>query len=122
MPNPAGINQLAGSHAYGEVKKLTELKQAAPLSGAPVAGRALDAARRAQKQAVRGRPAQPTPGPASGPPPAPLAAAPMVNTGQQQAAQRAQVWTDLAATPGASDLVRFYAQQAQTEASGAQQV
>jgi hypothetical protein len=121
LPNPGGQNSAVDLRPYGDVKKQTELTQSAPLSGAPVAGRAIDAARRAQRTAVRGRP-QPAasgPAPAATPPVAP-GAAPVQNTGQQGSAQRAAVWSALAATPGASGLVQFYAQQAQQEAQGAQ--
>jgi hypothetical protein len=52
MPNPSGGNQFQKTPVYGDVKRLTQLTKAAPISGAPTP--ALNAPKRAQRQAVRG--------------------------------------------------------------------
>jgi len=57
MPNPGGQNQFQRESPYGAVKKLTQLTRAAPISGAPTP--AMNAPQRMQRQAVRGRRAQP---------------------------------------------------------------
>lgn len=123
MPNNnvQGTNQF-GQHPYGDIKKMRELAGSAPMSGAPTAGRAIDAARRAQRTAVAGgNKGAPPPTAAAGTPPGAPPALPVQglpgNSNQQLAAQRALVWRDLANTPGASDLVKAYAQQAQQEAT-----
>ena len=60
MPNPGGVNQFQGftqPEPYGMVKRIRQLTQQAPMSGAPA--HALNTPERAGKQAARGR----TPGP-----------------------------------------------------------
>lgn len=115
MANPDGKNQGPDLTPYGDVKKQTQLTRAAPMSGAPFAGSAVNAARRAQHRAVAG--GQVAPAGVTGPAPAPLPGQlpPAPDPQAQQAASRAMVWSDLAATPGASDLVKAYAAQAQRE-------
>lgn len=109
MPNPGQANNPGGANGYegptgkespyGAVKRLTQQTKAAPLPGNP----ALGAPRRASRAAQRGG-QQPAPAPepaevfAATPTPYPVAVA--------------QTWAALAADPEASDLVRFYAQQA----------
>lgn len=103
MPNPGGTNQFGTDPAYGDVKRLTELTREAPMSGARVAAGATNAPRRAQRQVTRpARPAAAAPQAAQAPP-APVS----------YEAQLAAVWAQVAADPGASPLVREYAQQAQ---------
>jgi len=119
VPNPDGKNSAADLKPYGDVKRQTQLTQAAPMSGAPFAGSAVNAARRAQRQAAAGRTGKPAPaGAGSVPLPAapPPQALPETSPGLGQVAQRAMIWQDLANTPGASPLVQAYAEQAQREA------
>lgn len=111
MPNPGGGNQFGNftlQPAYGDVKKQTELTREAPVSGAPVAGRALNAPRRGERQAMRGpSQQQPQPGVQQQAPPTPEIA---------PQAWQAQSWQQIAAIPGASPLVQQYAQRAQQSA------
>ena len=58
MPNPTGKNQLPGGKKelpYGGVQQAQQLTKAAPLSGAPTSGSALNAPRRAHSAAVKGK-------------------------------------------------------------------
>lgn len=109
MANPAGKNQLAP--AYGEVKRMNELTRSAPISGAPISGRAIDTARRVSKQAQR---AQPQSVSAAGP----STAAPAATIPQSvpYRVQLAMIWREIAATPGASPQVQELADQAEKEA------
>jgi len=120
VPNETGKNSANDLRPYGDVKRQTQLTQAAPMSGAPFAGSAVNAARRAQRQAAAGRTGKPAPaGAGSAPlPAAPPPSLPETSPGQGQVAQRAMIWQDLANTPGASPLVQAYAEQAQREAQG----
>lgn len=105
MPNPSGSNQFQPEPAYGAVQRMTQLTREAPISGAPVAAHALDSPRRGRRQAARGGQQQSeAPLPVELPPPVP-----------PQALQ-AQVWAAVAADPGASPLVKEYAQRAQSGA------
>ena len=107
MPNPGGGNQFGNYQIqapYGDVKKQTELIREAPMSGAPTSGRALGAARSAQKQAIRGQ-QQPQAAPV-GPPPGPQAA-PVSPQAFTLAA-----WQQISQIPGASPLVQEYAARA----------
>lgn len=100
MANPTGVNQVFNpEQAYGEVKRLQELTRSAPVSGAPVAGRALNTPQRAQRSATRGEAAPPAPPPL----PPSIPDAPVT---------KAQTWAELAREPGASELVAYYAQLA----------
>jgi hypothetical protein len=109
LPNPQGTNQFdhfQAQAAYGDVKKAAQLTKEAPMSGAPTS--ALNAPRRGQKQVVRGQKtqAQPTQLPAVAPLPV---AVPDVPYPQYLA----QAWSDVAAIPGASPLVKEYAARSQ---------
>ncbi len=105
MPNPSGSNQFQPEPAYGAVQRMTQLTREAPISGAPVAAHALDTPRRGRRQAARGGQGQPE---VQAPPPVP----PPPPVGPQQI--QAQVWQQVAADPGASPLVKMYAQRAQS--------
>lgn len=114
-PNPSGANQLGAAPAYGQIKKQTQLAREAPMSGAPLAASATEAPRRASRQARRRSRA------AAGPVPtnedlAAAAATPPVQPDYH--AQLASVWQQVAAVPGASQLVNEYAQEAQRRMGG----
>src|SRR4051812_10219708 len=102
MPNPQGynsFNHFAPEPAYGQKTQQDTLQRSAPIPANP----AMNAPRRAQKRAstpTRGAPAPASPAVA---PPAPVS--------PQLAG--AQAWAEIAALPGASDLVKFYAAKAQ---------
>lgn len=104
--NPDGINQFAGfgiEAPYGDIKKQTELTRDAPLSGAPVSGHALGTPDRIRQQRARGSAQK-----ASGAPTAP--SGPQLPIRYEQ--QISMVWQQIAATPGASDLVKQIAADA----------
>ena len=103
MANPSGVNQAptwAQRPPYGDAKRQMELAQQAALAGTPAANAALNAPRRAQRSTQR-----PSPQAA---PPAPPAPAPQISP----QVVLAQQWQQIAAIPGASDLVRYYAAKA----------
>lgn len=119
MANEGGANQFqgfgGGESLYGDIGKQMELTREAPMSGAPVAGRAVGAPERqrsARRRAAAGRsaarPAQPSP------------------TGQQQVPtlpipyeqQIAMIWQQLASRPGASSLIQDIARKAVEQAHG----
>ncbi len=106
--NPGGANQFGNytlQPAYGDVKRQTELIREAPMSGAPVAGRALASPRSAQRATQR-------PSAAVAPDAPQQQAAPPLEPVTYQA-QLAATWQQIAATPGASPLVLQIAQAAQ---------
>jgi len=97
MPNPGGGNQFGNytlQPPYGDVKRQTELLREAPISGAPLPGRALNAPRRAQKQATRQAKPAPPPEPPQAQPTAPMVGQPPINL------------REIASIPGASPLVQ----------------
>ena len=103
--NPNGINQLGSDRVpYGDAKRMMELQSEAPMSGAPLAGPAINAPR-----SVRRHPASAA---------APTSTAPVVPTQPPGPAQitpqafAAQAWQQVAAIPGASPLVQQYAARA----------
>lgn len=101
--NPQGVNGFDGfgrESAYGAVKRLTQATKAAPLAGD--AAPALNAPRRAQRQAVRGRAQQ-----QAAPPPAPASP-----TEVPYPVALANEWAEIAQTPGVSELVLEYAGRA----------
>lgn len=114
MPNnnPNGVNsfnQFAPEQPYGQATQNARLAGGAPLAGGPIAAGPLNAPRRGQKQAVRGKtqqaaPEQPTIAPPS------MQASP--------SAMLAAQWAAIAAIPGASPQVVAMAQLAQQQASG----
>lgn len=95
MPNPHGINPFQPQPKYGEVKKQENLAKSAPMSGAPVP--AVTAPQKAQSRAVS--PPKPQKAPQGSPPP--------------YEDELALTWAEIAAQPGASDLVKSIAMRAQ---------
>lgn len=101
--NPGGINNWQGfqnEEPYGQMTRDAALQGAAPVAGGPVTVGALAAPKRAQRSAQK--PPQASMAPA-GPQelPEPPARPPQPSL--------AQVWQQIAATPGASSLVADYA-------------
>lgn len=99
MPNPEGINnfdRFAPEPAYGEKTQQQALDRAAPTPKNP----ALNAPRRAQKASQRPQ--------RSAPQAVPQMPAPQLS----QSFLASQVWGEIAAIPGASDLVKAYAAKA----------
>lgn len=106
-PNPDGKNQFAGfgiDAPYGDVAKQTELLREAPISGAPISGRALGTPDRIRQQRQRGRS---TKGGSKGTVQAPPGPLPI-----PYEQQMAMIWQQIAAHPGASDLVKQIADRA----------
>lgn len=100
MPNPGGVNGFQGfapEPAYGEKIQQRALEQAAPTPSNP----AMSAPRRAQHAAQRKGGRMPPPQPPAPPQEAP---SPQLVV--------SQTWQEIAAIPGASDLVKQYAAQA----------
>lgn len=115
MPNPTGINGMPFTEEppYGAIAKQRSLARSAPMAGAPTS--ALETPRRFKRRAVRGQ--QPAAPQAAPPPGAGLAApAPPPLPEVPYPQQVAKVWADMAAIPGASDLVLAYAERAQEDA------
>jgi hypothetical protein len=100
MANYSGSNQFYQPEPkYGDVKKMKELSREAPMSGAPVAKPAVNAPQRAQAQATTPKtPAQQKPAKASIQP--------------DYGLELASTWAEIAALPGASDLVKQIAERA----------
>lgn len=102
--NPSGANNWQGfgtEEPYGQGTKNQQLKQGAPLAGAPVSSGPIAAPKRAGRKAKRGAPAAPQ----QAPPPVAMqpAQAPSYD------ARLAVYWQGIAAIPGASPLVKQYA-------------
>lgn len=112
--NPGGNNQFQGfglEAPYGQGTKNTELLREAPMSGSPVAGRAIGTPERQRSQ--RRRAAR---GTRPGSPPQPTTTVlPQLPIPYEK--QIALMWQQAAAIPGASDLVKQVAQNAQEQAS-----
>lgn len=105
MPNPDGVNQFGGfgvEPPYGDVSRQKSLLREAPISGAPISGHALGTPDRIRQR--RGNK------PSSSRSPGTPAALPQLPIPYEQ--QIALVWQQIAAHPGASDLVRQVAQEA----------
>lgn len=123
MPNPNGVNsfdRFAPDAVHGTVKRDEALRRAAPMSGAPLAGSAMNTPARAQRRAAKGSP----PGDAmAGAPAVAPAVSPMAppdegpDLDMADAERVAAIWAEIAARPGASKLVREIAAQAAQEAS-----
>lgn len=117
MPNNAsGVNGFDGfgtEEPYGQATKDAQLAGGAPLAGAAVASRPIQAAKRAGRQAVRGASAQPV---ASA---QPQDSAPLPPQEPSYEARLAQMWQGIAAIPGASPLVQTYAALAAQRSTGA---
>lgn len=99
--NPEGVNSFTGfgdEPMYGEATKDAALARSAPVAGAAVVAGAIAAPRRASRNAARGG-AQPVAAPL--PPPGAMQPSPNATLAMQ--------WQQIAAIPGASDLVREYA-------------
>ena len=106
LNNPEGhnsFNQFAPEQPYGMKTAEQQMERAAPLPANP----ALNAPRRGAKRVVKGRATQAQQ-------PEPMVAPPHMDPTQLPTypVQLAQVWQQLAATPGASPLVQEYAAQA----------
>ena len=105
MPNASGVNQFGGfpeTIPYGDKARQGTLQRLAPLAGSSSV--ATDAPRRAQRAAVRG-----------GTTAEPEAMAPPVSVAVPASVPPAQLYSTIAAIPGASDEVRsiFGGQQPQ---------
>lgn len=123
MPNPNGTNsfdRFAPDSVHGTVQRDEALRRAAPMSGAPLAGSAMNSPARAQRRAVRGE----APGaamagaapaaPAVSPMPAPEGDGPELDMADRE--RVAAIWAEIASRPGASQLVKQIAAEAATEA------
>ena len=115
MPNPNGTNQFdrfAKTAKHGDAQKLAQSQKAAPMSGAPVS--ALTAPIRAKRHATgQDRPrgaSQPAGRTAPQPDPPPVGERPTRD--QEYAVFLADAWGKAAALPGASSLVKQYAEEA----------
>lgn len=102
-PNVQGSNQFYEPEPkYGDVKRMEELKGAAPMSGAPLATPVVNAPQTAQARATNGAvspAAAPKPSKGTLPPP-------------DYAQELAATWAEIARTPGASELVQAIAARA----------
>jgi hypothetical protein len=101
--NPNGDNGWEGfgtEEPYGQQTQDAQLASGAPLASGGLASGAIAAPKRAQRQAVQQQPALGTPTI-----PQPPQQLPQLNP-------LAQLWQQVANTPGASDLVIEYAKQA----------
>lgn len=103
--NPDGTNGFDGfgtEAPYGQGTQDARLASGAPIAGGGIASGPIAAPKRAQKQSAK--PAVPQPASGGMPePPQPTVQSP---------SPVAQLWAGIAADPGASELVRSYAQQA----------
>jgi hypothetical protein len=95
--NPQGVNSFdhfAPEPAYGEGTKQKALAGGAPMAGGQLAAGAMNSAKRAQRQAVNGKPAPTSTAPKAEPAamPPPQVSAP---------ASSAELWAAIAASPGA---------------------
>lgn len=109
MPNPAGINAFGGpferEQPYGAIEKLKNQTALAPMSQSPSSTAALNAPKRSQRRAVRGRGST---GVAPASPPVMPPTQPQI----PRESIIALFWSRLASEPGASDLVMEYARRA----------
>lgn len=102
MANVGGSNQFGNytlQPQYGDVKKLTQLTKAAPISGAPVSALALNEPKRAQRSTQRRQKQAPPVPPAQAQP-------------EPQAPSAAATWQQIAAIPGISPLAQAFANAA----------
>ena len=125
MPNPSGknatgtpANVFAREPPYGAKKQMDALERSSKLAGAQGSASALNAPRRAQRQAVRGRgrPSAAPPGEAGTEPVQPLAVPQETNGGPVGAlpyeVRLAAAWQEIASHPDASELAREMAGRA----------
>jgi hypothetical protein len=106
--NPDGVNSWSGwgdEEPYGQATKDASLARAAPMAGAAVAAGPIAAPKRDSRKAQRGTHA---------PQPAAAVAQPAQPQPEELPydARLAQWWQGIASIPGASDLVKTYAQVA----------
>lgn len=107
MPNVTGVNGYtppANDVPYGDAEVNAAVQKSAPLAGAQETAHATNAPRREQRQAVRGDATEAPVGPPPQMPGQPGQIAPQ--------AQVAAFWAAVAQQPGASDLVKQIAQEA----------
>jgi hypothetical protein len=112
--NDGGHNQFQGfgtEAPYGDVKRQFELTREAPLSGAPIAGRAIGAPER--QRSARRRAAQ---GGGGAAPQATTTVVPQLPIPYPH--QVAMIWQRVAAIPGASDRVKQIAETAAEQVNG----
>lgn len=118
MPNPSGENGLAPFTGfipevpYGAQQAQDNLHAAAPLAGQQASTSAENAPRRARQAASRPPAPQGTAASQSAPGAAAQGSLPPAPPAVPYDAQVAQIWLQLAQEPGASPLVRQYAQDA----------
>lgn len=112
MPNPSGQNSpvnfdgFVQNIPYGDKQRQGDLQRSAPVAGGSAAASPINAPRRAQRRATR---PSTTTSAAAG---TPIVAPPPASDITPQATY-AQLWQQIAATPGASPLVQQLAQEAQ---------
>lgn len=114
--NPSGANNWQGmgnEEPYGQATKDAALAHGAPLAGARVASGPLAAPKRATRQSQRRTASQRATA-------APVPAGPPSMPEPSYDAKLAQWWQGIAAVPGASELVKQYAQVATQRLTGAQ--
>lgn len=112
--NPSGANNWQGfgdEEPYGQATKDAALAHGAPLAGARLSSGPIAAPKRATRQSQRGSAPQPATA-------APVPAGPPALPEPSYDAKLAQWWQSIAAVPGASDLVKQYAQVATQRLSG----
>lgn len=113
--NPGGNNQFQGfglEAPYGDQSRQFELTREAPMSGAPVAGRAIgtpERQRSARRRAAAGGGGRSQQGPST-------TVLPQLPIPYEK--QVAMIWQQVAAIPGASDTVKEIAQNARQQAEG----
>lgn len=113
MANPLGINIFSGpmgekEPAYGAIERGKVLSAIAP-TGTPAA---LGAPKRSQRAAVKGKVARSSAPQAAPAPPHPVSADSPEAQGATYDQSLVQFWQSIASDPGASSLVRQYAQEA----------
>jgi hypothetical protein len=115
MANEGGNNQFQGfgvDPPYGDQARQFELTREAPMSGAPIAGRALgtpERQRSARRRAAKGASGAQARGPN-------VTSVPQLPIAYDQ--QLAMIWQQIASIPGASDLVSATADEANQQAYG----
>jgi len=117
-PNPGGHNQFQGFGTvapYGDQARQFELTREAPMSGAPVAGRAIGTPER--QRSARRRAAAGGGGSGAGQPTTTVL--PQLPLPYEK--QIAMIWQQVASIPGASDLVQQIASDAQQRAQQKEQ-
>ena len=99
MSNPFGVNQLGSDRVpYGQAKKMKQLADSAPMSGAPIATPAINAPQRARRPAPKAKPRVTQQGP--------IPAHPVAGYQQLPQIPQTQLYSEIASQPGASPLVQ----------------